>query len=316
MSKTCPFCEKRINNEGLCSNCLNAIAEKIEYPLDWSKAKNKESINKKISDWLKKPFKLTKVWVAGGITLLALVYLMYFIPKLNNTKTTQQLGQVTILTKCTRTSPYKMPPEFERALSLIRQRLKEYVPDSGIPEYWNCLNIQYTDLKKVGDNAEGVFMVDKSVSNPSNLVIYVDNSYHSYDDLLTAVLLVHEINHAAKHYDFVVYGKSLKSCMNQEVEAFQTQFTFLKTLNPEERNSIFYRIGTIIDTGRSAQSMPSKELNPALINLNQMITIFLNAAKYQCNMDQECTEKLTSQGIRNMVENSPAYQKQCKTNYQ
>lgn len=312
MNKSCPFCKKRIKDENTCPHCKRVIIEKFEQKSDQSGMKNRDHQHKKTSGWLRKPFKLTRGWVIGGLILLALGYFIW----LNNIKTTQQSVQETTPVtpkKCTRTIPYSMPPEFERALSLIKQRFSQYNPNTQDAEYDNCLNIQYSDLKRIESGAEGVFILDRSVSNPNNLVIYVDRSYQGYDDLLTAILLVHEITHASQYYNSVVYDKDLKSCMEEEVIAFQAQFNFLKTLNEEERNTIFSRLNIWTMGGYIASDANKQLTNPALKNLSQMITIFLNAAKYKCKMEQTCTLNLTMQGIRDMVENSPAYQKQCNT---
>lgn len=313
MSKSCPFCKKKIKDEDTCPYCHRVIVEKIEQISNKSKQYKSFHLYRGIpKSWLNKPFKLTKGWVIGGLILIAV---LYFSSKPNNNlPITQEAKQETTPAKCTRTTPYPKLPEFERALSLINQRVSQYYTNPQDKGFGNCLNIQYSDLKRFGDNAEGIFVLDRSVSSPNNLMIYVDNSYRNNDDVLTAILLVHEITHVGQYYDYLVNDKSLKPCMEQEIEAFQTQFEFLKTLNEEERNSIFGRLN-IWTMGSYIASDPNKQLtNPALINLSQMVAIFLNAAKYRCKMEPTCTLNLTAQGIRDMVEKSPEYKKQCNMN--
>lgn len=203
--------------------------------------------------------------------------------------------------RCERTSPYQVEPEFSRALSLIIQRYQQGIQGYQIKEYYNCLNIQYGDLKQSENGPEGIFFFDPAISNPNNLAVIVDNSYRSYDDLLTATLLVHEIIHAKQFYELTVDNKPESDCYEKEVQAFLGQWLFLGFLNSEERDSIIYR------------SFSKNENNPALEIQKGLLTIMANAS-ITCNKNSDCVVQQIRNEVTRMVKESPHYQEQCKTN--
>lgn len=206
---------------------------------------------------------------------------------------------------CKRTDPYDMPEEFKRSLSLLKQRnevdstnktaqQKEFESRTG--EYLNCLKIEYDDLSKYG-GAEGVFLFDDT-SKPDELKIYVDTSYKSYDDLLTAILLSHEVFHVNQYLKNLLGIESL-SCVDEEVYAFQFQYYFIKYgLNEEEKSSLVSRI----------------EANPDKNNAYKIITDLarMNEEAYNsCNGEGGCTVDRFEQSLRDMIMRDPDYQKQC-----
>lgn len=144
---------------------------------------------------------------------------------------------------CDRNQPYVIPQEFNRALSLIAQRLEE--SSSKILNTQaernklikNCLDIQYATSEKILEGAEGVFIFDKN-SPKDRLSIYVSPKYQIKDDLLTATLLSHEISHA---FISALSGNEVISCYENEAIAFAVQSYFFDSLNQEEKNSIFER---------------------------------------------------------------------------
>lgn len=143
---------------------------------------------------------------------------------------------------CDRKEPYEMPEEFIRALSLIKQRWTEYGQNqvsSYIDSYEDCLNIQYGDLRMVG-GAEGAFWFDETISSPDNLQITIDNIYKFNDDLLTAIVLQHEIVHALNFISDKRDGVKT-NCIESEQKAFTLESAFIKTLNQGEKDSIIQR---------------------------------------------------------------------------
>lgn len=141
-------------------------------------------------------------------------------------------------TACSRIEPYPMQPEFERALSLIIQRLEQRNKDKDfietIQEIKNCLYISYSDdVDKYG--AEGLFNFDENSTN-ERLNILVSNSYKANDDILTALLLIHEVTHAGQ---FVLDIES--SCFDLEAQAFFNQIVFFTALNKAEQDSLVAR---------------------------------------------------------------------------
>lgn len=221
---------------------------------------------------------------------------------------------------CNRTDYYPMPPEFKRAISLIAQRTDQSLASDPVngkrtPEeeeilkkmgkYQYCLDIQYKNLS--GYNAEGIFTIDPN-STPDRLTIFVDNSYKSNDDLLTALLLDHEITHARQYYYDILGIDSIVAkanddpsdhCFNKEIEAFMSQYVTLTTLNKEEVKSLYYRI------------QDDSNSNLAYGNVVQTLSYALLAYN-QCNsLTNSCAASLIQSNITNYVKSSPYYQKQC-----
>lgn len=192
---------------------------------------------------------------------------------------------------CNRTEMYSMPPEFSRAISIIEQRTAD---PTFMGDFKNCLNIQYKDLQAEGLNAEGVFLFDDSISSPNNLVMYVDSSYKEYDDYLTAILLVHEITHAMQFY-----RGTDKSCVEKEVSAFYNELVLYVKLNSEERKSIDARIYS-----------QTSELSEPVKNVSNLLDIGLVASN-GCNGNAECILGNYKTLLREMITESPFYQKQC-----
>lgn len=189
---------------------------------------------------------------------------------------------------CERQKPYAIPQEFERGFSLIIQRLgqsndpvahKNAQRFSGIK---NCLDIQYANSDDEMSGAEGVFMFSKD-SSPEKLQVFVSPRYQAKDDLLTAILLSHEISHALI---FALGSQDSVPCYKNESIAYREQMRFLSTLNQEEIASITYRYNN-----RSSEEAVS------VINL----IVGLNNT-YGATPEDKAL---------NYVKNSTFYQKQC-----
>ncbi|MBI4039137.1 hypothetical protein HY384_04230 [Candidatus Daviesbacteria bacterium] len=202
--------------------------------------------------------------------------------------------------KCTRTERYDNPPEFDRALSLINQRGTEYIRKNNITANLTnltpCVVVKYTDVKNT-IGAEGYFIFGDKEANANYLPVYVDNSYKETDDLITALLLKHEITHA---YQFIraLNGENDLSCMDKEAEAFLSQSLFISQLNDEELRSLIYRIDN------------EPNLHPQL----QLVSSFNQVSDYatnQCGSDKNCFLDVYIKKIRDMVYANPFYQKQC-----
>lgn len=207
---------------------------------------------------------------------------------------------------CERKIPYKMEPEFERALSLLNQRSKS-ISLHGYDTILNCIDIQYGDLQEI--EAEGVFLFDNN-STKDDLKIIVDKRYKSYDDILTMLLLSHEIVHASQFLH-----KSTLDCYEKEIQAFTIQIQTFPLLNSEEIESVYYRVNN------------NPEKNSAYLGLHYLFTINTNANKIcggpmsQVDVDSmkyskfnDCFFGNRDKMISEMVRNSSGYQKQCADN--
>ncbi|HLD01954.1 MAG TPA: hypothetical protein VJC10_03685 [Patescibacteria group bacterium] len=194
---------------------------------------------------------------------------------------------------CIREEAYDKPAEFERALSLISQRTYETYRDQ--PDYFNCVDIQYSDAV----DAEGIFFFDSNVSSPERLVIHVNNSYRWMDDLSTSILLYHEIIHAQQYLDFLRLGEEV-GCIDSEVQAYMAQFQYTTTLNDEEKKSIVARLNEYEIVNNQF------EIIKDLIRLrNQALVVCNNSGNPACESDT------FTKIIRGWIEQNPYYKEQC-----
>lgn len=213
---------------------------------------------------------------------------------------------------CSRTVPYDMPPEFQRALSLIIQRYSKK-PDSNFGTYEkmvNCVNVQYSDIHSKQKTTEGYFIFDVEHSSLEQLNIYVDSTYSSYDDLTTAFLLSHELTHALQYVGEVVYSKKL-TCVDKEVQAFEQQLFFQSYLNEEESKSIVSR------AEKTDNNNPQLRWFVALIDYSWEAILEINGGRRpqvgRIYSKEETIQyqKLLEDKIRNMIITNPAYKSQC-----
>jgi len=170
---------------------------------------------------------------------------------------------------CTRKDPYKLDPVFERSLSLIFERLgiTERMDSKAEGSFSqillfayvnkNCLDIKYANSIDEMSGADGLFFFSDSYSGPDRLKILVAPFFKAESDLLTALLLSHELRHVEQFIEEDVFNKTLvtcnnisnrnnckildenfgylqKSCYKKEVEAFLTEIRFFSFLNGGE----------------------------------------------------------------------------------
>lgn len=205
---------------------------------------------------------------------------------------------------CTRKTPYNKPPEFDRAISLINQRVNTFLSSRGVKNlqnfssFINCLDIKYEDLT----DEEGLFYFDPKDSSPDRLQILVNKSYKENDDILTAFLLSHEIFHAGSFLAVANSGKEF-SCVDNEVGAFESQLLFIQALNSQEHNSINQRF-----------KEGYYKLNTPLKIMWDLWIIKESADRYCGENNHDCYVKKTDKDIKNIIISNPYYQKQCGLN--
>jgi len=197
---------------------------------------------------------------------------------------------------CIRETPYEKPAEFDRALSLVKQRLTDRMGEKTVGDFsfFNCLDIQYSSL----NDAEGLFTFDEKNSNLGKLTIYVDNSYKIKDDILTAFLITHEVFHASQYLNRLNSG-SVLDCYAEEIQAFWWQSQFLASLNKSEIDSVTTRI---VSTDYSSN-------NPLV--LMKTFADFSGRAIQACGSNENCKAQKFTDQITAMVKSNPYYQKQC-----
>lgn len=252
-----------------------------------------------------KKFKLSAVflvifWIIG----LSFVLLINYDNKSGNTNTYI----------CGKKSPSTTRPEFERAISLILQRHEQYIKSKSnigkdtdlnnlpiaeidkldgstkynlnfytlINSYKNCIKVDYGT---VDTDISGTFAFD-STSPSQELSITVSPKYEATDDLLTATLLSHELQHAVDYINiYPQINLTKEQCFKFEENAFGREVWFLSMLNDEEKKSLTARL----------QLYKSEEVN------NILVTMSLTKQ----------TGEETSKAISDFVRQDPTYMKQC-----
>ncbi|MDD2766612.1 MAG: hypothetical protein PHH40_02465 [Candidatus Moranbacteria bacterium] len=188
---------------------------------------------------------------------------------------------------CIRESGYEMSEEFKRSLSLIEQRYRNRgnIEESGrLESIKNCLKIEYSESSKEINGAEGVF-VFSPMHSLDEYLIKVSPKYSIKDDLLTAVLLRHELTHVFQYANNEDVN-SEDGCYRAEASAFISEGRFVyHVLNDEEEKSL--------------QSRMTKTQEVA-----QLFQTLLVIAKNEGDLIDE--------KALNFVKSIPYYQKQCK----
>ena len=114
---------------------------------------------------------------------------------------------------CTRIERWENKPQYDRALSLIQQRIQESIElDKGTdgdtaftnfpPDLVNCIFIKEEDIDDKS-GIEGYFALDNNEIKNNYFPITVDKDYKEADDIVTALLIAHEMAHI-KRYDYLV----------------------------------------------------------------------------------------------------------------
>lgn len=188
---------------------------------------------------------------------------------------------------CVRESGYEMPEEFKRALSLIEQRYRNRgdIEEAGrLDDISNCLRIEYSESGKEINGAEGVFVFSPS-HNLDEYLIKVSPKYSIKDDLLTAVLLRHELTHVFQYANKEAVN-SEEGCYKAEASAFISEGRFVyNILNNEEEKSLKARIAKTPEA-------------------TQLFQTLLSIASYEGDLMEE--------KALNFVKSISYYQKQCK----
>lgn len=295
-------------------------------------------------------YKITKKSIIFWILIIITVVLIHillinklFINDLSNKTSkkntnTQKIEEVNNSPICSRNTPYKTNPEFERGISLLYQRIEENKDNSTVPEELkstinqllqirNCINVQYDETsngKDINKETEGFFVFNPE-SSVENLQIYVNKKYSNYDDALTALLLVHEVTHATQFVDFKINKKNI-SCVDKEIEAVRMEFRLLRSFKYAENTSIKARILYEEEQGSDlGASFVNKRMKIfGLEGVSQLLAIqdkLLDLCENENNKKSEdnkinifeCAGKKETEYIRDYILDNPFYQEQCKT---
>lgn len=230
---------------------------------------------------------------------------------------------------CQKKESYVLKPEFRRSLSLIFQRLDEATGKSNndifraVRSNLKCLDISYASSSEEMAGADGLFLFSKDFSGPNRLAIIVDPTYKAQDDLMTAMLISHELNHAEQFIMEDVYNTAitkcyektskdicdkakqaysylLKSCYDKEIMAFENQFYFFLQLKDSEKSSLLSKYLAGI---RSDYNLP------VLYLMDNYTKLLLTCGSGNVDM-----VSCANNWFKVQVISSPFYQKQCGLN--
>lgn len=214
---------------------------------------------------------------------------------------------------CTRTTRLENAPQYDRALSLLHQKLDGWNPNNDSSENYfppasllNCIQVVESDVTgTIG--AEGYFEVNNKNIKQDYYPITVDKSYSYADDLLNALILLHEVTHVQQFID-AKSGKTELSCIDKEVEAFYSSWKLFGTMNSEEWKSIDFRLTN------------DKDLHPQL-QIIEAIREQTGGANFQKDRemclygsgknDPSCIDNNRKAEIKEMLLQDDFYKKQC-----
>lgn len=253
--------------------------------------------------------------------IIKLLCILIFISALSNVafklfsdKKTKQFkpeNKETVKTiSCTRTTRLENKPAYDRALSLIQERVvQQYTGqkfDYFPSELTNCIKIEEQKSENMS-GLEGYFIFNDEKIKDNYYPIVVSSSYIFVDDITTALLLSHEITHVQQYIDSLNKKNEL-SCVEKEVNAFMSQMGLYLELNSEENSSVYYRLKN------------DNHLHPQIKMIDNMIQAGKkgNCFSKSNTKDQnyfsnvlECQDKYMRQGLREIISKDEDYKKQC-----
>lgn len=269
--------------------------------------KMKKKTIKKASNFLPILALILIIGIAFGVNYLKKNYSFT-----SQSTSTEPIAEQKIADGCSRTTRLDNAPQYDRALSLIQQRIddnekwcdkycesKEYEKKLRFHQFpadlTNCIKIVEEDID--GD-AEGYFTFDSDDIQPNYFPITVDSSYSFSDDTLTALLIVHEMTHV-QQYLGTLNGNDDLSCRDKEVEAFISQIDFYTLLSNEEIDSIVLKMNE-----------SKEDKHPQVAMLKTMVDINRDGT---CPLftDDECSEKNLRNKLFQIISDDPIYQHQC-----
>jgi len=245
------------------------------------------------------------------IILLVLVAFSSFLVSKNFKKNNQATTTIEKFNPvCTRIERWENKPQYDRALSLIQQRIQESIElDKGTdgdtaftnfpPDLVNCIFIKEEDIDDKS-GIEGYFALDNNEIKNNYFPITVDKDYKEADDIVTALLIAHEMAHVQQ---FLV-GTPMtprNECLRAEADAFVTQWMLFGTLSLEEMGSVNARIER------------KESLHPQLQMLANIREVSLQYALPACGfMSRDCDREVLRVQMFKVLFDDEFYRKQCE----
>lgn len=226
-------------------------------------------------------------------------------------KTNENSEEVLKTVSCTRDSRLENKPSYDRALSLIAEKYDMWEKSGDgfgsfyffPPKLVNCIKVNEGEVRNTS-GAEGFFKFNDDQIKNDYFPITIDTDYSYNDDILNALLLVHEITHVQQYMD-ALNGKDNLSCIDKEAEAFFAQFRLYSIQFPEVRKSMDLRIEN------------DKNLHPQLAMIqNIKSSMSLEGVRAKClnnpsNKDENCIDNYRKNEIKQMLLKDDFYLKQC-----
>ena len=259
-----------------------------------------------------------KFLIITSIIVILIVFVLgrSFIGKINTrtndeskAKTTSVKNKPTIEAGCTRNVRLENEPRFDRALSLVYEKIGKLQTDLGdasslifSPQLVNCIRVKKSDLPDT-IGVEGFFVFNDKDIKPNDFPISVDRKYDDADDLVNALLLTHEITHVHQ-YISQLNNKDTLSCIDKEVSAFYSQLLFTTELNQEEGKSLDLRI------------VNDQKLHPQLQLIDSMRSLRDPHIFSKCDIfgDPDCVSRDMKSKIKELILQNDYYKEQCKGN--
>lgn len=259
--------------------------------------------------------KLQILSIIGTLLLFILGSFYLFKSKVttNVYPTSTPVPEEAIVDGCTRNTRLENAPQYDRALSLIQQRIddnekwcdkycetEDYEMKLRFHHFpaslTNCIKIIE---EKIDGGTEGYFTFHSENIKPNFFPITIDKSYKFADDTLTALLITHEMTHVQQYLDSLK-GNDLLSCRDKEVEAFISQIDFYPNLSNEEINSVRLKMNE-----EKEDKHPQVAMLKAMIEINRDGTCPLFA-------DDECSQKHLRNELFKLITDESIYRHQCK----
>lgn len=259
--------------------------------------------------------KLQTLSIVSILLLFIFGSFYFFKPKVttNIQPTSIPLPGYTIADGCMRNTRLENAPQYDRALSLIQQRIddnekwcdkycetEDYEMKLRFHHFpaslTNCIKIIE---EEIGGDTEGYFTFHSENIKPNFFPITIDKSYKFTDDTLTALLITHEMTHVQQYLNSLK-GKDLLSCRDKEVEAFISQIDFYTKLSNEEISSIVLKMNE-----------EKEEKHPQVAMLKAMIEINRDETCPRFT-DDECSQKHLRNELFKLITDESIYQHQCK----
>lgn len=138
-----------------------------------------------------------------------------------------------------------MDPKLRTALDLLVTRYKAKEVQRPFFDFYNCLDISFTNLSTKGRNAETLRpeLYSNSEVFPTHQFIHIAESKKHDSSIEIARELSHEVTHVEQYIRYFKFDENLAPESDREVEAqYNTAQFYLRYMSPVERleSGLFY----------------------------------------------------------------------------